>query len=132
MGATADITKQNEVFVDGKDSVVIRRIGGSITGGRTLDLTGFPEDSVRAGHVIIRETASGTCKPLGVSSGEFGELPAGHEYVGVLIASVTKGEPFAAIMYDGEVNDLAMPYALTQTHRTALKQALPSLYFMHD
>jgi len=132
MGAIAELTKQGEVFNDGNDSIVIRRIGASIIGGRTLDLTGFPDKYVRAGHIIIRETASDTYKPLGVSGGEFGELPSGHEYKGVLVASVPADAPFAAIMYDGEVNDLAMPYKLTDAHKTALKQVLPGLYFIHD
>ncbi len=132
MSAIADLNKQGEVFNDGNDSIVIRHIVGSIIGGRTLDMSGFPESKVRAGHIIIRETASDTYKPLGVSGKEFAELPSGHEYKGVLIASVPADAPFAAIMYDGEVNDLAMPYAMTEAHRTALKEALPCLSFMHD
>lgn len=132
MGAIADLTKQEEVFADGNDSIVIRRITGSITGGRTLDMMGFPDSRVRAGHIIICETATDTYKPLGVSSGAFSALPTGHEYKGALIGSVSAGEPFSGILYDGEVNDLAMPYPLTDTLRAALKTALPSLNFMHD
>lgn len=132
MSAIADLNKQGGVFNDGNDSIVIRRRGGGIIGGRTLDMSGFPESEVRAGHIIIREAATDTYKPLGVSGGEFAALPSGHEYKGVLVASVPADAPFAAIMYDGEVNDLAMPYTMTEAHRTALKTALPSLYFMHD
>lgn len=67
-----------------------------------------------------------------VSNGAFGTLTTGFEYAGILVRSVTKKDPRAAIQYDGEINDKAMPYPLTDTLKTALKAALPSLYFMHD
>ncbi len=130
MGAIAEMTKQGEVFNDGYDSIVIRRKGGCITAGRTLDMTGF--DKVRAGHIIIREKDTNTYKPLGITNGAFDDLPEGHEYKGILTNSVIKELPFASIMYDGEVNDLCLPCPLTDSLRTALKTAFPSLYFDHD
>ncbi len=130
MGAIADLTIQNEVFSEGFDSVVIRRPGGCIIGGRTLDLTGFAE--VKAGHIIIREKETDTYKPLGATDGAFDSLPEGCEYEGVLTRSVTAKEPLGNIMYDGEVNDLCLPCPLTDALRTALKAAFPSLYFKHD
>ncbi len=130
MGATADLTKQGDVFNDGYDSIVIRREGGCIIGGRTLDMTGF--DKVRAGHIVIREKATDTYKPLGVTNGAFDSLPDGHEYKGVLTRGISADQPFGNIMYDGEVNDECMPCPLTDELRTALKTAFPSLYFYHD
>ncbi len=130
MGAIADLTKQGDVFNDGYDSIVIRRPGGCIIGGRTLDMTGF--DKVRAGHIIIREKETNTFKPLGISNGAFVSLPEGCEYKGILTGSVTKEKPFGNIMYDGEANDECLPCPLTDTLRAALKTAFPSLYFDHD
>lgn len=130
MGAIAEMTKQGEVFNDGYDSIVIRRKGGCITAGRTLDMTGF--DKVCAGHIIIREKETNTYKPLGVTNGAFDALPEGHEYKGILTNSVTKEQPFGNIMYDGEANDLCLPYPLSDSLRAALKTAFPSLYFDHD
>ena len=46
--------------------------------------------------------------------------------------TVTAKDPRAAIQYDGEINDKAMPYPLTDALKAALKAALPSLYFKHD
>lgn len=132
MGAIAELTKEGKAYNDGFDSIVIRRVGGCIVGGRTLDLTGFTDSVVKAGHIIIREKSTNTFKPLGVSSGAYATLPTGCEYAGVLRASVDADAPFAAIMYDGEVNDECLPYPLTDALRTALKSAFPSLYFMHD
>lgn len=132
MGATADLTKQGDVFNDGNDSIVIRRVDACITGGRTLDLTGFTEKHVRAGHILIREKETDTYKPLAVSNGAYATLPDGHEYVGVLRASIPSDLPFAAIMYAGEVNNVASPYPLTDTLKAAIKAVLPGLYFMHD
>ncbi len=130
MGAIAEMTKQGDSFNDGYDSIVIRRKGGCITAGRTLDMTGF--DKVRAGHIIIREKETDTYKPLGVSNGAFASLPDRCEYRGILTNLVTKELPFANIMYDGEVNDLCLPYPLTDSLRADLKTAFPSLYFDHD
>lgn len=132
MGSIANLTTEEKVLGFGKASVVIRHLGACITGGRTLDVTGFDTETIEAGHIVIRETATNTYKPLGVTSGAYAALPEGHEYVGVLFASVTTDEPFASIMYDGEVNDKACPYEVTANIKNALKTALPKLVFMHD
>lgn len=96
-------------------------------------MTGFTDDVVKGGHIIIRSTTDETdYRPMPVSNGAFGTLTTGFEYAGILVRSVTKKDPRAAIQYDGEINDKAMPYPLTDTLKTALKAALPSLYFMHD
>lgn len=124
------MTKKGDEFNDGYDSIVIRRKGGCIISGRTLDMTGFKK--VNAGHIIIRKKDTNTYKPLGVSNGAFVSLPDGHEYKGVLIRSVSEDKPFASIMYDGEVNDQCLPCPLTDDLRAALKTAFPSLYFDHD
>lgn len=132
MGAIADMTKDGRNFCDGNDAIVIRRAGACIIGGRTLDMTGFADKYVKAGHIIIHETATDTYKPLGVSNGAYISLPTGHTYEGVLRASVPADEPLASIMYEGEVNDLASPYPVTDAIKTALKSVLPGLYFKHD
>lgn len=131
--AAADLNLTDVMFDDGLESILIRRKGGRIIGGRTLNMTGFTDDVVKGGHIIIRSTTDETdYRPMPVSNGAFGTLTTGFEYAGILVRSVTKKDPRAAIQYDGEINDKAMPYPLTDTLKTALKAALPSLYFMHD
>lgn len=132
MGATANMTQKGRAYSDGMDSIVIRRIGACLIGGRTLDMSGFDDDFVKAGHIVIHETATDTYKPLGVSSGAYSSLPSGCEYVGVVRASKPKEMPFVSVMYEGEVNDNASPYPLTDEIKTALKAILPGLYFKHD
>lgn len=132
MGAIANMTQESNVYSDGMDSVVIRRVGACLIAGKTLDMTDFPDDFVKAGHIVIRVTSDDTYKPLGVSDGAYSSLPAGSEYVGVVRASKPKSAPFVSIMYTGEVNDNASPYPLTEEIKTALKAALPGLYFKHD
>lgn len=55
-----DIT-QKKVGIDfcSYDSIVIKKHITDIEGGRTLDMTGFPEDVVFAAHVIISLTSNG-------------------------------------------------------------------------
>ncbi len=132
MGAVANMTQPGKTYSDGMDAVVIRRAGACLIGGKTLDMSGFSDDYVKAGHIVIHETDTDTYKLLGVSNGAYSALPAGCEYVGVVRASKPKDAPFVSVMYEGEVNDNASPYPLTDAIKTALKTALPGLYFKHD
>ena len=115
----------------GLDSVVIRHYVAGIVGGRTLDVSGFPDKVIKAGHVIIRDTVNDIYKPMPVQDGAYGSLPGDHEYVGVLRSTVTADCPTAAIMYSGEVNDVASPYPVDNI-KTALLAAVPTLVFKHD
>lgn len=136
MGAKANLVDEPKTIVAGLDSVVIRQYKGGITGGRTLDMTDFPDSAVKAGHIAIRvldeDGKNYTYKPMPVANGAYGSLPANHEYCGVVVASKPADYPLVGIMDDGRVNDEAMPYPLTAEMRTALKAALPNLIFEHD
>lgn len=112
----------------GKESIVIIDNFQSIRGGKTLDVTGLAADVIEAGHVIIKDTVSGDYKPMPVSDAAYAALPASHEYAGILIASVLKAKPFAAIMVRGTVNQAAAPYSITAD----IKTALPLIYFTQD
>ena len=133
MGATANLASELQTMGTGMDPVVIRKYIAGITGGRTLDVSGFPLDIIKAGYVVIRDTANDTYKPMPLAAGNeaYGTLPASHEYVGVLVRSVSKEAPLAAIMYSGEVNDVASPFPIDSI-KAALKTALPTLVFLHD
>lgn len=132
MGATANLANESQTIGSGMDSVVIRKYGSGIIGGRTLDVTNVATDVIKAGHVIIRSATDDTdYKPMPVEDGAYDTLPSGYEYAGVLVRSITKKEPLAAIMYAGEVNDKASPYPVDSI-KSAMKTALPGLVFMHD
>lgn len=118
----------------GMDAVVIRQYNGGITGGRALDYTGFEDDVIKAGHLIVRKKVDGIYeyKPLAVSAGKYTDKQSDEEFAGVVVRSRLKGEG-VAIMDDGRVNDEAMPYQFKdETQRTAVKTALPNLIFEHD
>lgn len=136
MGKLANLVNDPETILAGNDSVVIRQYNGGITGGRTLDLTGF-EGPVKAGHLVIRvldeDGVNYTYKPMPVSGSAYGSLPANHEYCGVVVATKPADYPLVGIMDDGRVNDEAMPYQFADsTQRAAVKTALPNLIFEHD
>lgn len=131
MGAQANLTNEKVIINTSLDEVVIRNYVAGIIGGRTLDVTGITEPILKAGHVIIRDTETDTYKPMPVSGNAYDSLPENHEYVGVLRGSILTSKPLAAIMYNGEVNDVASPYPL-DTIKEALKTAIPTLVFMHD
>lgn len=122
-----------EEFSSGPESVLIRRMGGRIIGGCILNLSEWTDSVVKGGHVIIMKETDGIMdyKPNPVEGDKFSAIPTGWEYAGVLVRSASKSDPRAAVQYDGEINDKAMPYAIDDI-KDALKTALPSLYFMHD
>lgn len=117
----------------GKDNVVIRHYVSGIIGGKVLDVTGFPNDVICAGHIVIRDTENDVYKPMPLNGAgtAYASLPSNHEYVGVVVATKLAKEPLVGIMYAGEVNDVASPYSVGGI-KAALKTALPTLVFKHD
>ena len=132
MGAKANLVNESRTFLTGMDSVVIRHYVAGIIGGRTLDMTGFAEPVIKAGHIVIQSTADETIfKPMPVKSGKYDTLPADYRYAGVVVCTKPADEPMVGIMYSGEVNDVACPYPVDGI-RAAIKAELPTLVFMHD
>lgn len=115
------------------DTVTIRQYIGGLTGGRALDYTGFTDDVIKAGHVIVKKTVEDEVvySPLGVKDGAYKALADGESYAGVVVATKNNGEA-VAIMDNGRVNDEAVPYPITDAMKTAIKAVLPQLIFEHD
>lgn len=116
------------------DCIVIRKANGYIIGGRTLDMTDFDGDVIKAGHLVIQsKTDESIFKPMPVSNGAYAALPEGYKYVGVVRATKPADDPRVSIVYDGEINDKACPYPFTDAIKTALQSAQNvNLVFMHD
>lgn len=139
-----DLSAKKEQIIFGDDSVVIQKFISGIKGGRTLDMTGFADAVLKAGHVIITD-GKGTYKPMPVTpettSGEgesavttpaaYGTLPSGYSYAGVLYGSILTAKPVASIMTWGEVNSEAVPYPMTSI-LAAFKAACPHINFIKD
>lgn len=125
--------------ITGNDNIVIRQINSTIEGGRALDIADYKSVSgtsvVNAGTVIIR--ANGKYKPMTVVTKEgvleYGTLPEGYEYAGILIASINGDYEGAGILIDGVVNKSknVMPIDITSI-LSAVKTALPNIIFMED
>lgn len=131
--SNANLANEVEQFSTGLDSILIRRLGGRIAGGVVLDLSDWEENTVKGGHIVIKQETDGIAsyKPMPISGDAYAALPSGYEYAGVLVRTVTKSDPRAAVQYDGEINDKALPYPIDSI-KEALKGVFPSLYFMHD
>jgi hypothetical protein len=129
----ADLNNENQEIITGNDSIVVRNVLETIRGGRTLDVTGFTPNVIKAGHVIIKETATGNLKPMPVNSGAtaYAALPENHTYEGINISSVLTKKPFAGIMIRGSVNPAAAPLPMTSI-LSAVKTALPLITFRED
>lgn len=119
MGA-ANLNHESEVVETGNDSIVIMSYLDGVNGGRTLDTTGFTPKVIKAGHVVIKD-ADGIHKPMPISGEAYATLPAGHSYVGVVVASVKASDPRVGIMTRGKVNKEASPYPVTEAMVSSLK-----------
>ena len=124
-----DLSPKKSAVVFGEDSIVIQKYISGIKGGRTLDVTGFAENVIKAGHVII--VKEGKYMPMPVSGGAYAALPEGAAYAGVLYRSVLAAKPAASIMTWGEVNAVAVPYPMN-TILAAFKTACPHIDFIKD
>lgn len=125
-------TNTVESFGFFNDPIVIRKYIAGQKGGVVLDIDGFDEEYIRAGHIIVYDTENGCYKPLGVEDGKYVALPENCVYDSVVVATKHRTEPFVATMYNGEVNDVASPFPITEQLKQALKTAIPTLTFKHD
>lgn len=91
----------------GMDSIVVRKFTDGIHGGVVLDTTGYPFPTILAGHVII--TDGETYRPMPLKDDEYGDLPEGYRYYGVVYRSsrVCYG---VSVMTRGAVNKYRVPY----------------------
>jgi hypothetical protein len=87
--AVADLTNTGSGFMFGKDDIVIRDKFEEIRGGRTLDVTGYPETAIKAGHVIIQNGS--TFKPMPVTG--LGEIKT--------LGTITGGSLYTDGTYEG-------------------------------
>ena len=124
-----DLTPNKQQIVFGDDSIVIQKYISGIKGGRTLDVTGFAAAVIKAGHVII--VKDGIYAPMPVNGEAYAALPSGYAYAGVLYRSIPTSKPAAAIMTNGEVNEVAAPYPMA-TIAAAFKTACPHIVFIKD
>lgn len=120
-----------ESFGFDKDPIVIRKYVAGIKGGKVLNVDDFEEEYIKAGHVVVYNATDDEYRPMPVSDGQYGALPDGCVYVGVVVATKATAEPFVSIMHTGVVNDVASPYPLGAI-KSALKAAVPTLVFEHD
>ena len=124
-----DLTPNKNQIVFGDDSIVIQKYISGIKGGRTLDVTGFADSVIKAGHVII--VKNGVYAPMPVSGDAYAALPEGAAYAGILYRSIPAAKPAASIMINGEVNSEAVPYAMDSILE-AFKAACPHVVFIKD
>lgn len=84
--ATVDLVNERTGVITGNDNIVIKKVYDSIPGGRSLDVTGYSDTVIPAGHVIIKETATSEHKPMPVTKEgkivTLGAITAGSGYTG--------------------------------------------------
>lgn len=129
--AVANLRNDPTGIITGNDNIVIVNHFDGIRGGRTLDVTGFTQKIINAGHVIIKDGDKYKPMPLNAKGDAYGALPEGASYVGYLVASIPTNRPFAAIMTRGTINLKAAPFSMDDI-LAAIKTALPLIDYQED
>jgi len=128
--AIADLSGEKTTILNPTSGLCVYKTTADIRGGVTLDVTGYtPTDlTIKEGHVVIKETATGAVKLLDVSGGAYVALPSLHTYLGVLTADILKARPIASVTLAGNMNDALAPYPIT----SGIKTALGNINFIKD
>jgi hypothetical protein len=113
-GATANITVADNVVT----AVAIANGGSGYQAEDTLTAT-IAGGSGFSVHVATTAAA------------QYAELPSGHTYAGILIASILTKKPFVGILVHGTVNPAAAPYPMDSI-LSAVKTALHFIDFRED
>ena len=131
--AIANLHEQGYQVDTTKDGIVIQDNSFAKRGGATISFAGYPFPVLYAGHVIIRETATNDYKPMPLdgTNTNYGALPLGHTYEGILINTITNRRPFGGISTHGVVNEVAAPYSFTAI-KGAFSTAVPLILFTSD
>ncbi|WP_279210334.1 hypothetical protein [Parabacteroides goldsteinii] len=129
--AVANLRNDPTGIITGNDNIVIVNHFDGIRGGLTLDVTGFTQKIINAGHVIIKDGDKYKPMPLNEKGDAYGVLPDSASYVGYLVASIPTNRPFAAIMTRGTINPKAAPFSM-DTILAAIKTALPLIDYQED
>lgn len=129
--AVANLRNDPTGIITGNDNIVIVNHFDGIRGGRTLDVTGFTQKIINAGHVIIKAGDKYKPMPLNEKGDAYGALPESASYVGYLVASIPTNRPFAAIMTRGTINPKAAPFSMDAILAT-IKTALPLIDYQED
>ena len=122
-----------QTIITGNDNVVIVDVFQEVRGGRTLNVAGFSNAVINAGHLVIMETATKEYKPmpLDASGTNYAALPTGHEYAGVVIQSKETKDPRVGILLRGTVNYKAAPHNMTSI-LDDVKEVLNLIKFVED
>ncbi|WP_293914677.1 MULTISPECIES: hypothetical protein [unclassified Sphingobacterium] len=124
MGTTVNLNNDEQIIDTSRDTVIIVDNFQSVRGGRALEVTGYTPKVIYAGHVIIKDTATGNIyKPMPVNTDAtaYAALPAGYEYAHILINSILTAKPAAGLLVRGTVNHKACYIEPTAEAMEALK-----------
>jgi len=133
MAEFGTLNNQSKEIITSNDNIVVKKYIDGYEGGRTLDTTGYLLTVIKAGHVVIVETATKKFKPMPINAGKtaYDTLPASHTYAGIVVATVPTDRPFVGILTNGTINPKAAPFAYDSI-LTALKTACPQIEFRED
>lgn len=112
--ATQNLIQHGDTVDTSLDNVIVQKVHDTVPGGRTLETEGFPDSEIRAGHVVLHNGTDYV--PQGVNGG----IPEGSQVIGVLITSILKSKPEAAIMTRGIINEVQLAYPINAETKAAL------------
>jgi len=129
MATETNLNREKFSVLTGNDGIVIVQAVTHYPCGISLNVDDLDESVkvISAGHILIREDATGEVKPLGVTSAAYDTLPSGYSYFGVLKATLPRDNAQASVVTSGVINAAASPYPVT----SAIKAGLPLIQFIY-
>lgn len=128
--AYANLNKEG-MEINGFDSIIIKKDLGDVDCGVTLDVSSFPDNVVKAGHLLIQNDTTKAVSPLNLNSdgNAYVNLPNGSSYYGINKTSVMKSLPMVGVLRIGIVNAAAAKNAIGAEYPAAAKAALKMIDF---
>ena len=109
-----DLSLKKEKFQGGNDSVAIKKYIHGKEGGAVLDVTGFPDDYIHAGHGVIKDGK--VFKPQPVDGSAHDKL------IGVVVSTTSKETPSVGVMTIGVINNNTLKYKFNADSLAALQK----------
>lgn len=124
-----EMTRSSQI--GGFDSVVIVRDDCDVPCGVALDVSGYSQPVIHAGHLLAKNQESGEVFPLNVDGGAYEALPSNCVYYGINKSSVLKSLAACAVLVDGTVNAAAAAQLIGAEYPEAALKAIPQVEFLY-
>ena len=108
-----ELSRKGVSVITSKDNIVVFSQHDAIHGGLSLDMTGFPDEVIKAGHIVIQDDTTKIYKPMPVEDNAYASMPSGHSYFGAVGSTMKADEPKVPVFIRGRIQVIEENYTPT-------------------